>query len=250
MGLRWFGIGVLLAVVVGGAGCDDSSTQSGGATPAPTPAPSPAPTGGGGGGASGGGATADGGSPAKAAALAFARAVAAGDLEAAKAPATGDATAMASLETMVKFAASDAKWQAALQAKFGQAAPNAFSATFVAGVENASEEVSGDAAILTTPGARTGTQMLRQGDGTWKVNMGYDPTGRAASAVETLRALARVNEEMAEEVTAGKHASLGEALQAHAQKRIGALSNAPPAAAPAQSPASPGDAGTAGDGLD
>lgn len=243
MRARAASVAVLMVV---GIACDDSSSRS--SSPAPTPAakpPAPAAVDSAGGGA--GGETAEAGSSARATWLAFAQAVVAGDRKAAKALVVGDATGFQGLEVMMDFAASDAKWQAALQAQFGQTAPKPFAGVYTSDPESATEEVNGDTSIIKRPHERSGTQLLRQKDGTWKVNMNYDPNGGAAGAIETMRLLARVNNEMAAEVAAGKHPSLPAALQAHAAKRVAAQPNA--GSSPA-APASPGNAAAEGDGLE
>lgn len=246
MRARAASVAVLMVV---GIACDDSSSRTNG--PAQTAAQSPvtpaAPAAADSAGGSEVAGTAEDGSSPKAAGLAFARAVLAGDVQAAMALTTGDPAGTAVVEVLVNFAASDAKWQAALQTQFGQSAPMPFANSYIANAENATEEVNGDVAIVKGPNERTGSQFLRQKDGTWKANANYDPNGRAASAAETLRIFTRVNNEMAAEVASGKHPSLPAALQAHAAKRVAAQANA--ASSPA-APRSNGNAAAEGDGLE
>jgi hypothetical protein len=177
---------------------------------------------------------------------AYTHALVAGDVKAAKAHAVGDAAGLQRLEDLMKMASSDAKWQAALKAKFGETGPMSISGAMVAGAERATEQVSGDTAMVTAPGAARGIQFLRQKDGTWKVNASYDPTGRAAAAAAELRISARVKGEMAAAVAAGKYPTLSKALRAHDHAEAEAW-----IAAEAETPDVPPAPGAdEGDGLD
>lgn len=196
---------VLASLVIG---CDDSRST-----------PSTA----GGGQATGGGAAALKPSAARDAAVAWARAIAAGDTEAARAASTAASPAgLEAAEAYFAVGASEAKLNAALKEKFGGEQNggmiNAL-ATQLAQADVHGDD--GDTATLTHDNLNTPVVLRKQPDGTWKV----DVTELAAGA-PIFKHMSTGTADIEAEVRDGKHAS-ADAAWAAAAAKTATLAGAP-----------------------
>jgi hypothetical protein len=203
-------LGAALLVLIALAGCDDSGTT--------------ASTGGTGAGQTAGGAAVATvkPSPARDAAVAWARAIAAGDVEAARAASTGSAADVEAAEAYFAVGASEAKLNAALNEKFGgeqtggmiTALANRLAQADVTGDD-------GDTATLTHDDLNTPVVVRKQPDGTWKVDV-----SELSAGAPIFKHMSAGTDDIEAEVRAGKHDS-AEAAWAAAAAKIATRSGAP-----------------------
>jgi hypothetical protein len=196
----------LLLVAWAGGACDDSgsrpSSGGGGAgSTATKPAPKP--------------------SPARDGAVAWARAVAAGDLEKAKALSVGSEQQMEGLEAYVGVGASEAKLNAATKEKFGGEHVGGILHDLPAKWAEADEQVTGDSVAFTHDSIAEPLVVAKQPDGTWKVELGDLHAGTVMFNNQS-----KSNDEVEADVRAGKITSAEDAWKS-ASAKTSARSGAP-----------------------
>lgn len=203
---RCSALAVVLAFAWAGGGCDNSGDGKTNTTATPavaTSRPAPKP------------------SPARDAAVAWARAVASGDLEAARELSLGDEREMKGLEAYVAVGASESKLIAALKEKLGGEPSGGNLRQRAATWQTADEEVTADTVTLMDESVSDPLVVKKQADGKWKVELTNLGAGALIFAHQ-----AAANEEVAAEVAAGKYKAAEEAwkaVAANAGARSGAM---------------------------
>ena len=197
---------VLLVAWAGGA-CDDSGSKpaTGGGGDAGQAAAKPAPK----------------PSPARDAAVAWARAIADGDLEKAKSMSVGSEAQMAGLAAYVGVGASEKKLNALTKEKFGSDHVGGIIHNLPDKLAEADEQVTGDTVTLTHELMAEPVVVAKQSDGTWKVEIGDINAGTVM-----FNAQSESNAEVEAEIREGKITSAEDAWKASSAK-TSARSGAP-----------------------
>lgn len=216
---------VLASLVIG---CDNSGSTSSTA----------------GGGQASGAAAAVKPSAARDAAVAWARAIAAGDAEAARAASTADSPAdLEAADAYFAVGASEAKLNAALKEKFGTEQNGGMINALAAHLAQADVRGDdGDTATLTHDSLNTPVVVRKQPDGTWKVDV-----SELAAGAAMFKHMSTGTADIEAEVREGKHAR-AEAAWAAAAAKIATRSGAPGGGGPGGKGPGGGNSGGGSDG--
>lgn len=209
------------------AGCDRSQVS------APTTSPAGADP-----GEEDGGGTAgeSSGNAAKAVVIAWAKAVDAGDVAAAKAASDGDAEQVKALEAFVLRRRSEARLDAAITHAFPESAnSDAAPEGLAAAVERARAKADGDAVTVWAYVEEAPLVARKQPDGEWKVALDHFTRDTETNS----RMMARAHDALAADVKAGAYESAEAALDdlgAKIAEAAEALGVAPPPEPPGEAP--------------
>jgi hypothetical protein len=183
----------------------------------------------------------------KHAAAAFAQGLQHGDLAAIKASTIGGPEDYALINTMARMVGAANKLRDAAVARFGPdegkkiAASTVSSSDAVKEVNDSSEKIEGDTAIILKPNANPDNALrLRKVGGDWKVDISQFPQKQSLSrTIPMLDAVQKVLVQATSDVTNGKYATADEAQQAIQQTMFQVMAaeaqkrpSPPPAAAP------------------
>lgn len=153
------------------------------------------------------------------AAAAFARAMRAGDVEAARAVSVGDDASTAAMVAFVEYAHAIHRLRTASEAKYGDPSAVVVSpgisadASILASAEQGRLDLNGDNATLVGPRPREEVK-LRRIDGGWKVDRSsFLLGGEMLKSLPTLRLTASAYLETAREIEAGEHPTARQAKQ-------------------------------------
>lgn len=165
----------------------------------------------------------------KSAAKSFAKAMEAGDAEAAKAASTGGDPKM--IESMAKVAGNMKKLKEAAVSKFGEEGKSIGGgpggkgdglSEMVKQVDESTEQITGDTATLTPKGGGEVLKMKKV-NGDWKMDVSQLGGGMAQLGAGMFDAMAKAAAETTDEINAGKYKTAKEAQTALGMKMVGAM---------------------------
>ena len=196
----------------------------------------------------------------KSAAAAFAKALEAGDVDAAKAAGMTDAQNVQLIEALADMGGNVSKLRDAVNKKFGEGSADQLTGgrkplDMSKQLDDAQVKEDGDTATLTDPKQPTNSMTLKKVGNDWHVDLASNPqAGQMIQQIPFLKALSSSFGEVATEVAADKYKTVDEAKQAMQAKIMGAMASmrrptpatAPSATAPA-APAAPAPAPAPGE---